>query len=300
VRSPSPPDTAALLKAYGFRPRRQLGQNFLNDSAALERITVEARIGENDAVLEVGCGLGNLTRYLCTLARLVVAVEIDERLVAIARDVLSLSTNVRLVCGDILALTPAELDLPQDYIVAANIPYYVTSPIMRHLLESRPRPRRMVLTVQREVAQRICARPPDMSLLALSMQVYGSAEIVAEIPATAFIPPPKVDSAVVRVETYGEPLIPGPLLATFFHLAKAGFGRKRKMLHNALASGLRMSPSESTRLLRQSNIDPHRRAETLEIPEWENLCHSYQTSRPRPEPEFVARLPATRPRYPRR
>jgi 16S rRNA (adenine1518-N6/adenine1519-N6)-dimethyltransferase len=163
----------------------------------------------------------------------------------------------------------------QDYLVVANVPYYITSSIFRHLLGAKPRPRRMVLTVQKEVAERICAKPGDMSLLALSIQVYGQPRIMNIIPAQAFFPAPKVDSAVIRVDMNPEPLIPAPILDNFFRIAKAGFSQKRKTLRNSLSAGLRMSPVEAGKLLEKSGIDPIRRAETLSISEWSILTSQY-------------------------
>jgi 16S rRNA (adenine1518-N6/adenine1519-N6)-dimethyltransferase len=219
-------------------------------------------------VLEIGCGFGSLTRHLARVAATVVAVEVDNRLAELAGEVLRAFGNVRLVCGDILALSPDELGLAPDYIAAANIPYYVTSPIIRHLLESIPKPRRVVLTVQKEVAERACAVPPQMSLLALSVQVYGKAEIVARIPAQAFFPVPKVDSAVVRIEAYGTPLIAPTLLPVFFRMAKAGFLHRRKTLRNSIASALKLAPPQAADLLVAAEIDPQRRAQTLSLAEW--------------------------------
>jgi 16S rRNA (adenine1518-N6/adenine1519-N6)-dimethyltransferase len=170
----------------------------------------------------------------------------------------------------VLKLSPKDL-LEQDYLVVANIPYYITSAVIRHLLESAPKPRRIVLTVQKEVAKRICAKPGDMSLLALSVQVYGTARIAAEIPAGAFFPAPKVDSAVLCVDIYPAPLIRESLLNTFFALIKAGFSQKRKTLRNSLSAGLHISPTDAVDLLTRANIDPQRRAETLSIEEWERL-----------------------------
>ena len=153
-----------------------------------------------------------------------------------------------------------------------NIPYYITSAVIRHLLESKSKPRRIVLTIQKEVAQRICARPGDMSLLALSVQVYGAPRIAAQIPADAFYPAPKVDSAVLVIDIYPSPLIHEELLDTFFKLSKAGFSQKRKTLRNSLSSGLHISPMKAAELLTSADIDPQRRAETLSIEEWERLA----------------------------
>lgn len=266
-----PLNAAALLKHYGLRAHKGLGQNFLHDPLALERIVEAAEIQPSDHILEIGPGLGSLTRYLAASAKEVVAVELDGNLLPPLTAILSPYDNVRIIQGDILKLSPGELIHESNYIVVANIPYYITSAVIRHLLESDKKPRRVVLTVQREVAQRICAKPGDMSLLALSVQVYGEPRIAARIPAGAFFPAPKVDSAVLSVDIYPSPLIQTEHLDTFFKLIKAGFSQKRKTLRNALSSGLHISPIEASGLLTRANIDPQRRAETLSIEEWENL-----------------------------
>ncbi|HEX2997208.1 MAG TPA: 16S rRNA (adenine(1518)-N(6)/adenine(1519)-N(6))-dimethyltransferase RsmA [Anaerolineales bacterium] len=266
-----PLDTTALLKRHGLHAHKSLGQNFLQDSEVLEKIAAAAEIQPGDTVLEIGPGLGSLTRYLAVSAREVVAVELDEKLIPPLKTVLAPYQNVRLIHGDILKLSPRDLIPAEDYIVAANIPYYITSAVIRHLLESDPKPRRIVLTVQKEVAQRICAKPGDMSLLALSVQVYGKPRLAAQIPAEAFFPAPKVDSAVLCVDIYPAPLIKEDLLDTFFKLIKAGFSQKRKTLRNSLSSGLHISPAEAADLLTRVDIDPQRRAETLSIEQWERL-----------------------------
>jgi 16S rRNA (adenine1518-N6/adenine1519-N6)-dimethyltransferase len=265
-----------LLKKYGLRPHKGLGQNFLQDPIALEKIVAAAAIGPADTVLEIGPGLGSLTRYLAAAARSVVAVELDLHLLPPLKAVLSSYDNVRLIHGDILELDPSDLIQEQEYIVAANVPYYITSAIIRHLLESSSKPRRIVLTVQKEVAQRICEKPGDMSLLALSVQVYGQPRIVAHVPAGAFFPSPNVDSSVLSIEIYPTPLIPTHLLDTFFQLIKAGFSQKRKTLRNALSSGSSISPTHAAELLTQAGINPQRRAETLSIDEWSKLAATKQ------------------------
>lgn len=269
-------DAAALLKRYGLRAHKGLGQNFLHDPLALEKIVAAAQIQPTDTVLEIGPGLGSLTRYLAVAARDVVAVELDPNLIPPLKAVLAPYPNVRLVQGDILKLSPKELVAEQAYIVAANIPYYITSAVIRHVLENGPKPRRIVLTVQKEVAERICAKAGDMSLLALSVQVYGEPRIVERIPAESFFPPPKVDSAVLSVEIYPSPLIKPELLETFFRLVKAGFSQKRKTLRNSLSSGLHISPTHAADLLTRVGIDPQRRAETLSIEEWERFSERFQ------------------------
>ena len=270
-----PPLHAAwLLKKYGLRADKRLGQNYLQDASALETIVDAAEIQNTDTVLEIGPGLGSLTRYLSVSARQVFAVELDPKLVSVLQITLKSYANVRLIQGDILNLTPKELRLPADYIVAANIPYNITSSIIRHLLESEPKPRRIVLTVQKEVAERICATPPDMSLLALSVQVYGTPRIVGHISADAFYPAPKVDSAVVRIDILPSPAIELQLLDNFFQLVKAGFSQKRKTLRNSLSAGLKISTMKAESLLAKAEIDSKRRAETLSLGEWERLSRA--------------------------
>ena len=267
-------DAEALLRRYHLHAHKGLGQNFLQDPMALEAIVTAAEIQAKDTVLEIGPGLGSLTRYLAVSAREVIAVELDEKLIPPLKAVLSPYQNVQVIHGDILKLSPQDLIAENDYLVVANIPYYITSAVIRHLLESESKPRRIVLTIQKEVAGRICARPGDMSLLALSVQVYGSPRIAAYIPAEAFFPAPKVDSAVLVVDIYPTPLIKQELLGVFFKLVKAGFSQKRKTLRNSLSSGLHISPNQAAELLTRLEIDPQRRAETLSIDEWERLAET--------------------------
>ena len=273
---PIPPLNAAeLLKQYDLRADKRLGQNFLQDPYALEKIVNAAEIHPTDTVLEIGPGLGSLTRYLAAAAQKVVAVELDDRLFPPLEAVIAPYDNIQLMHGDILDVEPGEIIEQQEYLVVANIPYYITSAVIRHLLESNPRPRRVVLTIQKEVAERICAKPNDMSLLALSVQVYGQPRIAARIPAGAFFPAPKVDSAVLVADIYPTPVVPTELLDTFFLLIKAGFSQKRKKLRNSISAGMRQSPAETEKLLRATDIDPQRRAETLSLEEWGKLSEKF-------------------------
>jgi 16S rRNA (adenine1518-N6/adenine1519-N6)-dimethyltransferase len=271
-----------LLRRYGLRPEKGLGQNFLIDEAALQRVVEAAKLQPEATVLEIGPGLGSLTRNLALRCRRVVAVELDAALIPVLQEILRAHPNVRIVQGDILALDPddlmSEAGHTPNYSVVANIPYYITSALIRHLLEARQPPEALTLTVQREVAERICATPGDMSLLALSVQVYGRPLVAARIPAGAFYPSPKVDSAVIRVEIYDQPRIPRPQLRSFFRLAKAGFSQKRKTLRNALAAGMAWQAGQAEGLLRQAGIDPQRRAETLSLDEWAALTQAYLTA----------------------
>lgn len=272
-----PLNAFALLKQYGLRADKKLGQNFLQDPFALESIAAAAEIQPTDTVLEIGPGLGSLTRYLAVAARQVIAVELDADLIPPLRAVTKPYRNIDIVHGDILKLSPKELIHEPGYLVVANIPYYITSAIIRHLLENEPKPCRIVLTIQKEVADRICAKPGDMSLLALSVQVYGEPRIAKRIPANAFFPAPKVDSAVLSIDIYPSPKIQPELLDTFFKLIKAGFSQKRKTLRNSLSSGLHVATAESEALLAKAGIDPIRRAETLSIEEWSLLALNHHT-----------------------
>jgi 16S rRNA (adenine1518-N6/adenine1519-N6)-dimethyltransferase len=245
------------------------------DNGALEKVVDAAEIEPIDVVLEIGAGLGSLTRFLSNVARKVVAVELDSKLIPILETVLGSEGNVELVYGDILKLDPSRLISVDQYLVVANIPYYITSAIFRHLLSAKRKPRRIVMTIQKEVAQRICAEPGDMSLLALSVQVFGKAKIVAKISAGSFYPAPNVDSAVIRVDLYPNPLVDESMLDTFFQLTRAGFGQKRKMLRKSLAAGLSLPVAAAEEMLIKNDIDPTRRAETLNLEEWGRLTEYY-------------------------
>lgn len=266
-----PLDIPGLLRRHDIRPKKSLGQNFLVEPNSLEKVVSAARLEGGDIVLEIGAGIGSLTRWLAVRASRVVAVELDEGLIPVLKEVIAGLPNVQVVQGDMLNLDPARLVPPSErgYVVVANIPYYITSALIRHLLEAGWRPRCMTLTVQYEVARRICAEAGEMSLLALSVQLYGKPALAARLPAQAFYPAPKVDSAVVRVELYDKPVIDNT--AAFFRLAKAGFSQKRKTLRNALAGGLGWPAQQAERLIQLADLDPSRRAQTLTLGEWAKL-----------------------------
>ncbi|HLA97708.1 MAG TPA: 16S rRNA (adenine(1518)-N(6)/adenine(1519)-N(6))-dimethyltransferase RsmA [Anaerolineales bacterium] len=276
----SPLNVPALLRQFNLRPDKRLGQNFLMDDHALRKITDIAEIAPDEVVLEIGPGLGSLTRHLARKAHQVVAVELDERLIPALRHVLDPYPNVRIVQGDILRQDIQQLVQSPAYLVVANIPYYITSLLIRRLLEAPLLPKRLVLTVQMEVAERICAEPGKLSLLALSVQVYGQPRVRARLPAEAFHPTPKVASAVVRVDLHTAPRIPPGQLEAFFHLAKAGFSQKRKTIKNALAAGMRWTPAEGEAILKTAGIDPQRRAESLSLDEWAQLVDAVEKGAP--------------------
>ena len=265
-----------LLKKYNISPRKSLGQNFLVSENILQKIIQAAGVDSRSTVLEIGPGLGSLTRALAASTGRVTAIELDQNLVAVLESEFKETQNVTIVHGDILQVSLEELGLSPGYLVVANIPYYITSAIIRRLLEADIKPGRIALTIQREVADRICAQPNDMSLLSLSVQVYGEPKRVLRIPAEAFFPKPKVDSAVLLVELYPEPLIKQAWINTFFTLAKAGFSQKRKTLRNALSGGLGCQTAQVESLLLAAGINSQRRAETLSIVEWGILTEQYQ------------------------
>ena len=265
----------ALLKKHNLRPKKSLGQNFLTDPKHLRKIIQAAELSANDIVLEIGPGLGALTQLLVNKARTVAAVELDQKMVKALQTEIQ-GDNFHLLQGNILNLDPAaalQSVLPHfspgdDYVVVANLPYYITSAILRHLLEAPHPPRRLTLTMQKEVARRIVAGPGKMSVLAVSVQFYGQPSLCHTIPPKAFTPPPKVDSAVLRVDRYATPPVQVDDPARYFRVVKAGFGQKRKQLRNALAAGLHKPPQEIAALLESVGIDPRRRAETLSLQEW--------------------------------
>jgi 16S rRNA (adenine1518-N6/adenine1519-N6)-dimethyltransferase len=266
----------SLLRDFGITPRKDLGQNFLIDDVYLQRIIQAAELDQHTDALEIGAGAGNLTRYLAQAAHQVVAVEIDQALFPLLKKTTAPFQNVRLVAGDILEQDIAALMRQPGYVVAANIPYYITSTLIRFLLEGPSKPARMVLTIQHEVAQRVCAQAGDLSLLALSVQLYGDPRIVLRIPAGAFYPVPNVDSDVLLVDLLPEPRIPHDQIDDFFHLAKAAFSQKRKMMRNTLALAPGLDKDSASNIMEQAKIDPQRRAQSLTLEEWRSLVSVYQ------------------------
>lgn len=279
VHHGEPPDAPrairTLLKQLGLRPQKGFGQNFLVNDDILGKIVNAGDVGPDDVVLEIGPGLGHLTRHLAARAGRVVAIEIDRGLVRALRRMFQQVPSVEIVEQDVLDVDPVELAGDRPYKVIANLPYYITSPALRHFLEARRRPSLMVVMVQREVAYRILAPPGDLNLLAISVQVYGRPRLVTRAPASAFYPRPKVDSIVLRIEVFDEPAI-GVSPEKFFKVVSAGFAMPRKQLHNALAQRLWLPPGAAPDILRAAGIDPARRAQTLTIPEWERLTRELE------------------------
>lgn len=282
ARPPGPrrdrgPSTPREMRGLNVDPRKSLGQHFLLDEDVLKTIVALAEVGPGDRVLEIGSGLGALTEPLAATGASVLAVEIDEALCSQLRRRFD-DPLVQVACIDVLTLPPGQLlgmaGLQPPYRVVANLPYYISALVIRHFLEADDPPERMVLMVQREVAQSIIAPPPKMSLLGVSVQAYARAQLAFRVPPSAFFPPPKVDSAVIRLDVRRHPALPDDM-ETFFKMVRGGFSGPRKQLHNALPQRLWMPEGAASELLEASGIDSMRRAQTLSIDEWARLTEAY-------------------------
>ncbi|MGC8838117.1 MAG: 16S rRNA (adenine(1518)-N(6)/adenine(1519)-N(6))-dimethyltransferase RsmA [Anaerolineae bacterium] len=275
----------ARLRELGLRPLRHRGQHFLVSGAILQAIVAAADLRPDDWVIEVGPGPGNLTRFLAQAVGRVIAVEVDPRLYEVLREDLEGVGRVVPILADARQLTPSQmLQAGGDptgrhpYKVVANLPYYLTSPLLRHFLETEVPPELLVVTVQWEVAQRISARPPQMSLLAVAVQFYGEPEVVRRVPAGAFYPRPRVDSAVVRIRVRPPEARPHRDPAAFFRVVSGGFGQRRKQLRNSLAWALGLPSEEVARALRAAGVEPDRRAESLSLEEWARVTDALAQS----------------------
>ncbi|HEU5348859.1 MAG TPA: 16S rRNA (adenine(1518)-N(6)/adenine(1519)-N(6))-dimethyltransferase RsmA [Ktedonobacterales bacterium] len=269
-----------LLARHGMTPSKGLGQHLLISRRALNAVVRAADLSPDDSVLEVGAGPGVLTRELAQRARRVVAVELDHAVLPVLRETTAGLANVEIIPRNLLEVPPEEVFGVEPYKLVANLPYYITSLILRYLLESANPPRLLVVMVQREVAERLVSGPGEMSLLALSVQFYGTPRIVSYVPATAFYPPPKVDSAIVRVDLHPAPLLDTAARDIFFELIHAGFAEKRKQLHNSLTRHLGVSRETIDRWLAEGAIDPMRRPQTLSLEEWLRLARTAAANAP--------------------
>ncbi|MFC1939815.1 16S rRNA (adenine(1518)-N(6)/adenine(1519)-N(6))-dimethyltransferase RsmA [Chloroflexota bacterium] len=277
--------TKRLLRRFDLRARKGLGQHFLIDEEVLELIVSAAGLTPADIVMEIGPGLGVLTRELAGQAGWVIAIELDNRLAAILRETMAPFGNVTIINEDVLSTNPGTLlreqkarSFPEmggsfSYKVVANLPYYITSPVLRHFLEAKEKPETMVVMVQKEVAEEIVAEPGRMSVLSISVQLYGKPAIIGHVPANCFYPAPEVDSAILRIALYPQPAVKVDDIDGFFRLVRAGFSASRKQIANSLAQGLGSPKAEILALLEKAAIAPQRRAETLTLAEW---AHLYQ------------------------
>jgi len=265
-----------LLKNYGIRPLKKLGQNFLVSEKAFEKILKAADLSSKDVVLEIGSGIGNLTLKLAKKVKKVIAIEKDKKMCEILAQELKDQNikNVQIINHDILKLDLGPYS-KSPYQLVANLPYYITSPVIRKFLESNKPPKSMVLMIQKEVAQRICADPGKMSILAASVQFYAKPKIVSYISKKSFWPEPKVDSAIIKI-------VPKRIKAStefkkrFFEIVKAGFSQPRKQLINNFSKKLGLKKEKIEAWLLENGINSKQRAETLSINNWKRLTKSFK------------------------
>ncbi len=270
----------SFLKKYGFQPNHLLGQNFLLNELTLEKIVEAAELKPGDQVIEIGSGIGNLTKLLADNADFVLAIEKDERYFPILKDVLGASlqshtktaksiSNVKLVFADVMRLNFQELVKP-GYKVVANIPYYITGKIIEMLLAAKKRPSRIVLLMQKEVAERIVAPVGELSILAISVQLFAEAKVLHFVPKEDFYPVPKVDSAILILDLLEKPRYDVDQ-KKFFKVIKAAFAGKRKQIHNTLKNNLKLSADRAEEVLLRSKIDPKSRPQELGLQQWFEL-----------------------------
>lgn len=273
----SPKQIKDILVKYQTSPSKSMGQNFLIDRNILNKIITASDLKNTDIVLEVGPGIGVLTQQLAKNASKVIAIEKDHDMINILNETLAGFKNIEVIEGD--ALEVIKSSSYKAYKVIANIPYYLTSHLIRVLLELKNPPKEIVLLIQKEVAQRICAKPPHMNLLAVSVQYYATPKTISYVSKNCFLPAPKVDSAIIKITPH-----PKTLLAPssqnfsdeeFFKIVKAGFSHARKQLINNLSKELKMERLVAEKWLLQNNIKPNQRAETLLVEDWKNLAKSY-------------------------
>jgi len=274
--------TKWLLEQYDLHARKGLGQHFLVNAGILQNIITAADLSASDVVIEVGPGLGVLTGELARKAGWVIAVELDSRIAGLLGQTMSCQ-NISVINSDILKVEPRELIQQEKskfptiikeqlkYKLVANLPYYITQPIIRHFCEAGLKPQVMVIMVQKEVAKNIVAQPGDMSILAISVQFYGHPEIVGYVPAGNFYPPPKVDSAILKITLFLEPPFQVSSEENFFKVVRAGFCAARKQIGNSLAQGLDIPKEKALSLLEEAGISPQKRPETLSLEEWARL-----------------------------
>jgi len=262
------------LNILGIKPKKSLGQNFLVNKNVYQKIITALEIKKGDKIIEIGPGLGALTAFLAKSEAEIIAIEKDRRLINFLKNKFVNQKNVTIIEDDVLKFNPKSYKLKaKSYKLVGNIPYYLTSHLLRLILEEWPYPKIVVLTLQKEVAQRIVAKPPNMSLLAVSVQYYSRPEIIDYIPRRSFYPTPDVDSAIIK-------LVPREQFATyqentknFFRIVRAGFSGKRKQLINSLARGLKIKKDTLESKLKTASVDPHRRAETLTLEEWQKIAN---------------------------
>jgi 16S rRNA (adenine1518-N6/adenine1519-N6)-dimethyltransferase len=270
---PTPGQLRRLLASERLRPRRSLSQNFLTDAAALDEIVAAAELQPGERVVEIGPGLGVLTRRLLAAGASVLAVELDVRLAGWLRRELGGVPGFELIQADALTIHPRDCFPGEPFKLVANIPYHITSPLLHAFLEGERPPELTVLLVQAEVAERVAAAPGQLSYLSVFVQNVAHAEIVARVPAAAFEPSPKVDSAILRLRRRTDPPVPvGEGREAFYRIVQAGFRQRRKQLHNGLGRELPVQREALAAAFAACRIDAERRPQTLSVDEWACLA----------------------------
>ena len=266
-----------LIKKYQVRLSKRLGQNFLIDKKVIKKFirTADSRTG--DIILEIGPGFGALTREIAKKAGKVIAVEKDKRIAEILKEETKDFKNVEIINKDILKLNfPGSRGMGRNYKIAANLPFCIAIPVIRKFLEAKNPPEEMILIVQKEIAQKICSKPPKMSILAISVLFYAEAKIIGYISKESFWPKPKVDSAIIKITPNQRRFAASPRFrGQLFKIIKAGFSQPRKQLAGNLANKLNIGKEEVKRLLLKNNIQPDQRAETLTIKDWIKLAKNF-------------------------
>ena len=272
--------TRKMLRRCDLKARKRLGQHFLVDDEVLRLIIFAAGLAPSDTILEIGPGLGILTGELAAKAGRVIAIELDAKLAALLEQTLATFNNVTIINENVLHIDPETLLQEQEskstraearYKVVANLPYYITSPVLHHFLQASAKPQTMIVMVQKEVAEAIVAEPGQRSVLSNMVQLYGKPKIVSYVPAQSFYPAPKVDSALLRIDVYPKPAVAITDEKGFFGLVRAGFTNPRKQIANSLGQGLELPKAATLELLGKAEIEPKRRAETLTLEEWAQL-----------------------------
>ena len=282
----SPKVTKQIIEKYGFKFSKSLGQNFLIDENILYKIINGAEVTNEDVVLEIGPGIGTLTQALAERAKKVAAIEIDKALIPILKDTLSQFNNVEVVNGDVLKLDllklVREISSERAVKVIANLPYYVTTPIIMRFLEEKIPLTNMVVMIQKEVADRMQAKPgtKDYGALSVAVQYYSEPKIIARVPRSVFIPQPNVESTVIKLDILKKTRVLVQNEKLMFDIIKAAFGKRRKTLLNALASSTLGFEKETIRqVLSRSGINEERRGETLTIEEFADLADSFYNNK---------------------
>ncbi len=265
------------MKPEKLKAKKSLGQNFLKDDEILNRIIEHANLNFNDTVIEIGPGQAALTEKLAKVCKKVIAVEIDDRLIEPLHTKLVGDENVEIIHGDILKINLPELVLNSGldktgYKVVANIPYYITAPIIRLLLETKFPASEIILMVQKEVAERISAKPGALSILGISVQYYAKAEYLFTVSKDAFEPVPKIDSAIIKItRNKNQEKIINEDTKKFFKVVRAGFSAKRKTLENNLSNGLHLDKTEIANKLESIGFSKNTRAQELSVEDWKKL-----------------------------